>query len=1392
MEFLKQPKSMSLEGNQALSWKKFKENMELYMVASGCKTKEKAIQAAVILHCVGEEVRDIFNTLELSDEEKEDPKVIMTKLNDYFLPKKNISVERHKFNTRVQEVSETFDVFLSDLRKIASCCEFGAIKDELIKDRIVCGIHNPKIKDRLLRETKLDMTRAIEICKAAEETDKHIKKLIDQAKSVGEVKTKENEATYSNRRWCQDQDNRNIQTSRGVKAGTSTNVSRNQPRSNSYKGSVKQGYTKRISNNIQGYTKHTGYYAEGCSRCGYESHQLNNCPAQGKKCNKCGNGNHFARMCKWKMDHSRRGKTVNLVESEGNTAASETDEEYVIGCIDDVSSNKNDWFINVKILDLGNKHAVLKCKLDCGAQINVLPEVLFKNMGCNLIKHKIAVTGYGGRKLNAVGSCNLRVRINEKETMLKFIVIDAGPNAIPLIGIETIKELDLLKCNYVNMVSKGADLDCVLEKNRDLFNGLGHINIKPYEFTVDPDCKPSVVPCRKVPFALMSDLKVELEKMVKDCVITKVIKPTKFVNPIVLVKKAKGGIRICLDPQNLNRALKREHYELPTFDEITNEVRGSNYFTTLDANKGFWQIGLGESSSELTTFATPIGRFRFLRLPFGLSISPEIFHRTFNEIFGGIKGVKIYIDDLIIHSKTVDEHIEILNEVFNRARESGVKFNKEKSQIMVNTVKYVGHILTKEGIQMDIDKIEAIKRIETPQNQKDVSRFLGMITYVSKFIPNCSKLTVNLRNLVKKNVVWEWTYEHAREFNKLKEILVSNPVLKYYDETKQIILQVDSSKDGMGAVLLQDNNPVAYASKSLSEAQQNYAQIEKETLAILFGCRRFHQYLYGRKFIVESDHKPLESIFKKPLNKCPLRLQRFRISLQNYDFDLKYKPGTQLYIADTLSRASYDDKNFKLEEAEYEAQLYFINYINVSPKRFNEIQEETGKDEELIELASVIKNGWPMHKHQSNNLIRPYWIVRDELVMYKGIIYKGCQMVIPKSLRRNILSKLHYNHLGMQKSLLRAKEIVYWPNLNSELVNLIKNCQACLTFQNSQQKELLISKPIPHGPWEAVSADFFKYKGNDYLIIVDNYSKYPEIECMSTKTTSNEVIKCFKTIFSRLGKPEILYSDNGPQFINNEFQNFLNEWEVTHQTSSPKYPQSNGFIERHIQTIKKIMKKADYDNKDIYLALLEYRNTPISVEIPSPAELLFQRKLRGILPIGVKTKNTNTKYRKMFEKYQNNQCRYYNHNAKNLPPIKKGDRVLMQNKNRVWEPGTVVETNANRPRSYNVLLDKNLKVYGRNRKVIKQLNNEYNNEANEIYDKILDERLHRDLQVENSNSKTLNERSQVHVSQDMQTSSAPEINVNTNKANGFSYCQVTRSGRVSRPPNYLRNAFVKH
>ena len=366
--------------------------------------------------------------------------------------------------------------------------------------------------------------------------------------------------------------------------------------------------------------------------------------------------------------------------------------------------------------------------------------------------------------------------------------------------------------------------------------------------------------------------------------------PADWVSSLVCVDKPDGSIRVCLDPRDLNCAIKREHYPLPLVEDITASCAGATLFSTLDAEKAFYQIQLDEESSRLLTFNTPFGRYRYLRMPMGIKSAPEVYQRRMEQVFEGLPGVKVIMDDIITHGCNKEEHDTQLRAVLQRARDNNLRLKKSKCHIGQEEVKFHGHIFTKDGLKTDPEKVRAVVEMPRPTDQAGVKRLLGMVNYVSKFIANMSDLTAPLRELLHQDVEWHWEEQQEASFKKVKEALALSPVLGYYDAKKELTLQVDASSTGLGAALIQGGQPIAYASKALTPTQEKYAQIEKELLAVVFGCAKFEEYIVGRNITIETDHKPLESIIKKPLHASPLRLQRMLVQLQRYpEINLVYK-----------------------------------------------------------------------------------------------------------------------------------------------------------------------------------------------------------------------------------------------------------------------------------------------------------------------------------------------------------------------------------------------------------------------------------------------------------------------------------------------------------------------
>ena len=372
-----------------------------------------------------------------------------------------------------------------------------------------------------------------------------------------------------------------------------------------------------------------------------------------------------------------------------------------------------------------------------------------------------------------------------------------------------------------------------------------------------------------------------------------------------------------------------------------------------------------------------------------------------------------------------------------------------------------------------------------------MQRLIGLVKYLSKFLKHLSELCKPLRQLTHKDTEWNWTHELEDAFMEIKRAVTRTPVLKYFNPSEPTEGQGDASANALGFALLQGGQPVTYASRALTPAEQRYAQIKKELLARVFGLEHNHQYVYGRHVVLWTDHKPLVSIHKKPLASAPKHLQRLLLCLQQYDVEFRYQPGPEMHLADTLSRAYL--KTYERSRAEVEAEkICAVQFLSMSEPQLKEIQKETASDTTIQVLKKVILNGWPDNKNEVPTELHPYFTIRDELSVQDGVIFKGSRCVVPLSVQQKIRERLHGAHTGLQGCLRRAQEVVYWPRMNGDLTDYISKCEICSTYQPAQGKEPLICHEVPARPWENIVLDIFTLENKDYLCMVNYYSSYFE------------------------------------------------------------------------------------------------------------------------------------------------------------------------------------------------------------------------------------------------------------------------------------------------------------
>lgn len=589
-----------------------------------------------------------------------------------------------------------------------------------------------------------------------------------------------------------------------------------------------------------------------CNKCGTR-HEPRKCPAYGKVCHGCGIKNHFKRKCRSKQ------KQVQNVDTDDTS-----EDEYFGLLFDTINAINSNWKIDCRI---ENKDTVVLA--DTGAKCNVISKRLLKGMNVKpkLKESSVVLRTFSGHTIKPLGSVILNCTIKNQTYRCKFQVVqDRKPT---ILGGDTCEKMGLIKKCFSVKSKENSDL---LETYSDVFEGIGCLPGK-HKIDIDPSVTPKIHPPRKVPLKLEEKVKQELKRMENDGIIAKETEPTDWVSSMVTVVKPDGRVRKCLDPKDLNTAVKCQHYPLKTVEEIIAKIPGATYFSKLDATSSFWQIESDEESSKLCTFNSPFGRYRYLRLPMVVHSAPVVMQRFMTQMFEDIEGAAVIMDDILVAGRTLQEHDERLKQVVERACKNNLKLNKEKCLIRKTEVPYVGHLLTKDGVKPDPEKVKTVECMVTPKHKNELMTFLGFIKYLAKFIPNLSDKSADLRKLLQKDIMFEWGHEQQKCFEELKRSVTSASVLKYFDPRQPITLTVDSSSKAVGAALLQNEQPVAYASQSLTKTQQNYSQLEKETLAILFAVRRFRQYIFGQHVKVESDHKPLQTIFRRAIYENPLRLQ---------------------------------------------------------------------------------------------------------------------------------------------------------------------------------------------------------------------------------------------------------------------------------------------------------------------------------------------------------------------------------------------------------------------------------------------------------------------------------------------------------------------------------------
>ena len=808
-----------------------------------------------------------------------------------------------------------------------------------------------------------------------------------------------------------------------------------------------------------------------------------------------------------------------------------------------------------------------------------------------------------------------------------------------------------------------------LNDHRDIFatnlselgRTVGHVAHK----IITNDAPPVRMPFYRQPPHLQKEIDRQVQELLENDIIEE--SNSEYHSPVVLVKKKDGKFRFCVDYRKLNKITKPLSFPLPRLECVFDTVAEakSQIFSTFDLHSGYWQLEMDPETKHKAAFITQKGVYEWKRLGMGLRNSCASFQMVMSQVLRGLhwKNMLVYVDDICVFSKNFDEHLIHLQQLFERLRSAGLTLKPTKCKFAAKQVKFLGHMISKEGIQVDPDKTKVIDTLPTPKTVKEVRSFLGMCNYYRRFIKSYSSITAPLTNLLKKDEDFIWTEGCETAFRVLKHKLTSAPILAHPKMNDTFMLTTDASHTAVGYILSQKDSGkrehvIAYGGRSLTKAERNWSASDIECLAVIEGIREHRTYLSNNEFIVYTDHKPLQYLMTH--KGTTGRLARWSLELQGYNFQIVYKPGKSNVVADGLSRRAYPEnsnstavKVVEINREEFvhnepvEVKFEYTDPI-VETLAVNKVEPKLPNTEGIARLQKECDDFKDIYLYLESEILPEEARKRKQVVaksesysLCNGVLYHWFQrrtrrvrepdrwikqLALPKALRLEALKAYHDSetggaHFGVEKVMAAVKQKYHWPKMHQNIYDYIQSCERCQRTKTDQHIRPPPQTPMPiDGPFERWHMDFLKLSktkdGNQYLLlVVDSFTRWVEAFPMKNQESKSVAKVLFEQIFSRFGAPKKLVSDLGKQFTSNLILSLCEIFNVKKHFTSAYHPQTNSFCERNNRTIIQSIraycdKEQDNWPSKIPGILMALRNSPCTQSTKhSPYYLAFGREM---------------------------------------------------------------------------------------------------------------------------------------------------------------------------------------